>query len=65
MLLGLERAIKKEPTTGRSDLSQVLEWVEETEQRLYCHVAAIRTLQASTFRLAIAHRMALYKIEDQ
>lgn len=61
MFLGLER-------TGAGthmDLAQVLERVEETEQRLDWHAAAIRSLQATTRNLTIAHRMALYKIEDQ
>lgn len=63
MLLGLERAIKEEVSTVRSDLSQVL---EETEQRLdRRHAAAIRSLQSTTRNFTIAHRMALYKIEDQ
>lgn len=65
MLLGLERAIKKEVSAVHSDLSQVLERVEESEQRLDHHAIAIRNLQVSTRNLAIAHRMALYKIEDQ
>lgn len=48
-----------------SHLAQVLERVEESEHRLDRHASAIRNLQASTRNLAIAHRMALYKIEDQ
>lgn len=65
MLLSLERAIKKEVSAVRSDLSQVIERVEESEQRLDRHAAAIGNLQSTTRTLAIAHRMALYKIEDQ
>lgn len=65
MFLGLERSIKKELSAERSDLSQVLECVEETEHRLDRHTAAIRSLQNTTRSLTIAHRMALYKIEDQ
>lgn len=65
MLLGLECAIKKEVSAVRSDLSHVLERVEEFEQRLDRHAVAIRNLQASTRSLAIAHKMALYKMEDQ
>lgn len=65
MLLGLEQAIKKEVSAVRADLSQVLVRVEESEQCLDRHAAAIRNLQASTRSLHIAHRMALYKIEDQ
>lgn len=65
MLLGLERSIKKELSAVRSDLSQVLEHLEESELRLDRHVAAIRNLQTSTRSLHIAHRMAFYKIEDQ
>lgn len=49
----------------RFDLSQVLERMEETEQRLDRHTTAIRSLQASTHSLTIAHRMVLYMIEDQ
>lgn len=65
MFLGLERSIKKELSAVRSDLSQVLERVEETEQRLDRHAAAIKSLQTTTRSLTIAHRMALYKTEDQ
>lgn len=65
MLQALERVIKKEVSAVRADLSQVLDRVEETEHRLGRHAAAIRNLQASTCFLTIAHRMALYKIEDQ
>lgn len=65
MLLGLENVIKKELSAVRADLAQVLERMEETEQRLDRHAAAIRDLQVSTRNLSIAHRMELYKIEDQ
>lgn len=65
MLLSLEQVIKKEVSAVRSDLSRVLERVEESEQRLDRHVAAIRLLQTNTRQLAITHRMALYKTEDQ
>lgn len=49
----------------RSDLSQVLEQVEETEQRLDRHAVAIRSLQTTTRNLSIAQKMAVYKIKDQ
>lgn len=65
MFLGLECSIKKERSTVRWDLSQVLERMEEMEQSLDRHAAAIRSLQTTTPNLTIAHRMALYKIEDQ
>lgn len=65
MLLSLEKVIKKELSAVLMDLAQVLERVEETEQRLERHAAAIKDLQASTRNLSIAHRMVLYKIEDQ
>lgn len=62
MLLILEKIIKKEVCVVRT---QVLEGVEDSELRLDRHAAAIRDLQATIRNLAIAHRMALYKIEDQ
>lgn len=65
LFAGLERSIKKELSAVRSDLSHVLERVEETELRLDRHATAIRALQNTTRTLSIAHRMALYKIEDQ
>lgn len=65
MRSGLEKVIKKELSAVRTDLAQVLERVEETEQRLDRHANAIRDLKSSTRNLYIAHRMALYKLEDQ
>lgn len=64
LFLGLERSIK-EISAVRTDLAQVLERVEESEQRLERHADAIRSLQTATRNLAISHKMALYKIEDQ
>lgn len=63
ILHSVEEATKKGVMAVQSDLFQVLIRVDECEQRLDHHAAAIYELQAHTRRLT--HRMSLYKIEDQ
>lgn len=59
-----EKLFKKDKAAVHSDMSHLLERVEETEKRQDSQAAAIKELQITMKRLALAHRSSLYKLED-
>lgn len=65
MLHNLERSMKKEVFSMRSELAHVLQRVEDSKQWLDHHHTASSDLQTQVQRLAMAHHMAMYKLEDQ
>lgn len=56
MLYGLERTRKKEISAMLSDHMYVLQWVEDSEQRLDHHTAPIQELQTHV-QLALAGKL--------
>ncbi|XP_018409373.1 PREDICTED: dynein heavy chain 3, axonemal-like [Nanorana parkeri] len=65
-LLGyMEASIKADLTTIRTEMSQVLKRVEDTEERLDVHTKAIQELQDQCRYMEKGMRIIAYKAEDQ
>lgn len=61
----LKQSLKEEMATLHGDLSQILKWVEETEEKLDRQPVEIKELGEQMKRVQMEQRNMLYKVEDQ
>lgn len=65
MFSRLEQSLKGEMATLHGDLSQILKWVEETEEKLDIQAVEIKELKEQMKRVQTEQRNMMYKVEDQ
>lgn len=65
MFLRLEQSLNGEMATLHGDLSQILKWVEETDEKLDIQAVEIKELKEQMESVQIEQRNMMYKVEDQ